>query len=289
MRSGVRIGFWPLALTIALVTGVQGRAQAGPTTPTIAVSLDPLTPYTSGGCYNPRRYPCYQVFGTADAGATIVITATSGASPGLSVTETTFAAAADDRGAGIQAGDWAASPNVTDLGLHGTEPSKLTFTVVAQDASGAASAPATATVSKVAVTSGDPQGPKVTPAKVLSKAWPPQHWSATGLPSFNFCLFTPQGCSGEASISGSVEDDSDGALGLASEVADVIITITRTSDNVLVQELHPFVRRGTQAFYGAAIRHRDFQIGQTYRVSVRALDAWGQAGNTASSTFTVLP
>lgn len=285
MTSRAGIGLWPLALTIALVTGVQGRAQAGPTTPTLTVSLDPLTPYSSGGCYRPE-YPCYRAFGKADPGAKVVITVTDDVNSGLSIAAATFAAAADDPGAGIEAGEYSASPNVTDLGLHGTEPSRLTFTVVAQDTAGNTSAPAVATVTKLAATSGDFKGPQVT---VETGKAPPAFWCSMWGNCFSlFNVFQPTGRTGEAAIGGSVEDDSKGAFGLASEVADVIVTVTRRSDGAVVKEFHPFIRRGTQAFFGALIRVRDFERGQSYRWSVEATDAWGHKGNVVEGSFTVM-
>lgn len=281
MRRATGVGFWTSVLAMGWVALFHGPATASPATPIVSVSPNELTPYTSGGCYHPRKYSCYKVFGTADPGAKVIITVTSEASPGLSVTATSFAAEVDDPGAGIKAGDWKASPNVTDLGAHSTEPSALTFTVVARDAAGNSSAPAVATATKFATTPGDPKGPETRADK-----WPPSLWCRTGLTCFSCFLSS---CTGQAAIQGSVEDDSEGAFGLASEVADVIITITRQPEGTVVKELHPFVRRGPQAFYGAAISIGDFETNTTYRVDVQAVDAFGQKGNVVSSAFRVMP
>jgi hypothetical protein len=129
-----------LAMPIGVLPGPGLRASDAPSTPTILVGPAPLTPYTSGGCYQPRLYGCYRATGRADPGVRVVLTVTDETGSGLAAAVSTFAAEADDPGAGIRRGDWAAATNVTNLGTHGPAESTLLFSAVALDAEGRAPA-----------------------------------------------------------------------------------------------------------------------------------------------------
>jgi hypothetical protein len=95
-------------------------------------------------------------------------------------------------------------------------------------------------------------------------------------------------CSGRFQIVGNVNDDWSGARGAASEVADVVILIKDDAGNV-VKEAHSFFRRGPAAFFNASFRIADFEINKSYTWSVQSFDAWGNAGNTQSGSFTPEP
>jgi hypothetical protein len=147
-------------------------------------------------------------------------------------------------------------------------------------------------VEKDAVTSGDTTGPVLTNANA-----PPSQWCHLGWFCFDFSHCTgfsfPPACTGEAQLSGSVEDNSPGAFGIASEVADVTLTITTSSDPNFQRVYHfSGTRRGTQAFYGWNLHLKDFPsgtTGTTYDWSVQAVDAAGNPSNTATGSFTVFP
>lgn len=258
---------------LALLAVAPGAFAGASASPTIAVNPSPLTPFTSGGCYQPRMYECYRVSGTADPGTTVVLAVADDSTPARSLQFVTRSAERSDPGAGIVAGDWALSPNVTDLGSHGLQASMLTFTATTDSGS------ASISVEKHAATAGDVYPPLLTTYKTPSGYW----CHLTG-PN---CAQISIGQSGEQQVSGLIDDDTPGAYGLASEVADVIIRIRQRS-NGYVREIHSFTRRGTQASYSAVLRINDFEPG-TYDLSVVAFDAVGNASNEDSSTFTVLP
>lgn len=285
----------PLALAtsvVALLMPAHADSTPQPSTPTIEVTPQVLTPYTSGGCN--AYVQCYRVRGTADPGAKVTVTITDGVSPGYSVTAVTFTAKRDDRGAGIAAGDWVASPNVTNLGTHDTEPSTLTFTAVAE-VGGNVSDPAWAVAEKEAATEGD-----VTPPQISPNQWPPSNWCHTGigLGCNPGCIVNTvnaaQGqqvrgaCSAPAKIQGYAADETKEAFGIASEIADIVITITRASDDSLVREIRSFSRQYTRAGYDTELSIVDYPPG-TYRVTVSAMDAWGHEADEVSSQFTVHP
>lgn len=290
-------------LAVAMPGGPIHAAQ--PSAPTIAVTHDPLTPYHSGGCWNPDRYPCYRVHGTADPGALVEVTITDDPPTGHSVRLSVFAAEADDPGTGQVAGDWSASPNVTVLGGHGPEPSTLVFSAEAVDEDGNRSSASSVTATKTTVTPGDETGPLARAARDPN-GFPPSIWARYCIspcgPVTVACLVTPRrlppeeptdflpgGCPGTASVQGRVEDDHPDALGVASEIADVVIQVVRSSDQVLVDEFHAFTRRGTQAFYGVALHIDDYEPLTTYDVFVQGFDAAGNPGNVIASTFFVMP
>lgn len=270
----------PLLLTLMLGFAPISPAHAAPTTPTITVNTAVLTPYHSGGCWNPR-YPCYRVIGKADPGIEITVTVTDDPPAAHSVVVTTRAAKVTDPGSGVQAGDWAVAPNVTDLGTHGTEESALVFTATARDQFGAVSSPAVARAKKTAATLGDTQGPLIK----LTKR-PPDVWCHTGVLCFATTNFQ---YTGFAEVAGSVEDDVPGAYGLASEIADVVISVIDAQEGSLIHEFHSFTRRGTQAFYGRTLAVTDYEPLKTYTITVDAIDALGQSGNTVSASFLLLP
>jgi hypothetical protein len=201
------------------------------------------------------------------------------------ISTSTVAASNSDPGTGTQAGDWVASPNVTDLGGHGTDPSQLTFTAVAE-VNGIRSESAFVTATKLSATTGDVTRPNV---KLTNS--PPSTWCHFGasplIPATNVGgvlvgVCTPVFPSGtntngygswaQKELSGSVNDHVPGDFGLASEVADVKITIA--GPNGFFQEFHSFTRRGTQAFFDVRLSINDYPPGQ-YQAKVSATDALG--------------
>lgn len=275
-----------LAVAAALALAGQAARPASPAAPELAVDPAPLTPYTSGGCYQ-NVYACYRAHGRAQPGAKVTLTISDRTGSGYQITAKTFAAERDDPGQGIVAGDWFLSPTVTDLGEHGTDPSVLVFSAAVEDASGAVTNAGSAAVTKLSASDGDAFAPEITPRKMPVGLWcrltgPDCVDVERGCP-FDF----PRGCSGTQVVEGSVEDDLPGSFGVASEIADVVITITKT-DGTPVKEIHSFTRRGTQAFYGATLRASDFESG-SYSLAVVAFDARGNQSEEVRSTFTVMP
>lgn len=271
-------------LGVALAAAPAARAAV--LAPSISVSEPVLDPTISGGCYAPS-VPCYTVSGVAEPGVHVEVTVTDDTGSNLVVVASTFAASQDDPGAGLHAGDWSVSPNVTDLGVHGEGSSVLTFTAVAK-AGGQVSTPSSATAVKVARTEGDDTGSVVEPIP-RSRTWPPPIWSR-----FVCIGCTPQetlciqfGNCGQAPVRGVVHDDHAAARGVASEVADVVIVITNDAGEVW-KELHSFSRRGTDAFYNAVLQIEDFPYGG-YAISVKAFDAWGNVSNELRYGFQVIP
>lgn len=265
----------------------------------------PLNPYTSGGWYTFDR-PYYVFRGTADPGVEIAVTVTDafGSSP---VTATTTA---------DNVGEWFVSPNVTNLGLHGTVSSVLTFTAVARNAEGEASASIPAV--KIAATPQDVAPPEVITVKSFSGNWCREHscdsssvyntlagngvmltgretschstGNATLDPLWR-TLFTGNAgtsCSADRFLQGTAEDNSASSYGLESEIADVRITVVRTRDGKLIKEYHPFVRRGVFASWAVVLKIADYEDNEEYEWKVRATDAWGHAAED-SGTFTVTP
>jgi hypothetical protein len=318
---------WARALLLsATVFGALATHSRAFAAVTIGVRPAPLTPYTSGGCYTPR-YPCYEVYGTADPGARVIITVTDDVNPGFSVTASVFAAAVTDPGSGINAGDWSASPDVTDLGLHGLVPSTLTYSAVVTDGAGNTTGSATTTVTKLAASEGDTVGPKTTPAakggsgstnnpscgalsgclssrkdcvvgyigplasytgQVAARVIQQVIASPTTPPKVPGPPGTAQ-CDGRFYIRGYVEDDWADAGGIASEVADVRIWITNDSTEEIVAESHSFTRRGPQAFFTAGFYIANFEVFQQHTWHVQAVDAAGNFGNTGTGSFTPTP
>lgn len=292
----MRLKRWS-ALLIALVFAaplpgtVPARAAVAP--PTIVVAPGTLTPYHSGGCWNPGRYPCYTVSGTAEPGAKVTVTVTDDPATGHAVTASTFAAEEADPGAGVRPGDWRlVAPSVTDLGGHGTAPSTLVFSAVATVGSDV-SPPTVVTATKTAVTPGDATSPRTTVNKSPPTVWSRTCPMACGGETIS-CAVTPgpvnpddpgralpRGCSGNTPLTGRVEDDIPGARGIASEVADITITIVRSADQYPWAEYHVFTRRGTQAFFGIELHISDFEPNTSYDWIINATDA---AGNEAEGT-----
>jgi len=274
---------------------LSGVAPAAtPATPTIDVSLVPISPYTSGGCFD-RSKPCYRVRGTADPGIRVIVTVTDEVSD-QAVTEVIHAARVDDPGAKVAAGDWAASPNVTNLGTHGDDPSPLTFTATTEADDGNRSASASVTVEKVSRTPGDVTPPRVTVTRSPPGTW--CHLGPTGVaiepvagvvvgvcaPALMSPLDPGYGSWGVRQITGRVEDI-DETFGIGSEIADVVITITK-SDGSDAREIRSFTRRGTAAFFETKLFITDFEPG-TYEWVVYALDAWGHKSQEVTGNFVV--
>lgn len=294
-----------LAAAVVLAVGItqlaSGIASAdSPTIPTIKeVTPTPLTPYTSGGCFE-RGLPCYKIRGSADPGIKLILTATDEVNPEFEISEIVHAARVDDPGAKIEAGDWVASPNVTDLGTHGEDPSLLTFTAVAENPDGNRSAPASITVEKAAATPGDSTAPRITVNKRPPGTWchlGPSGAAIEPVPGVVIGVCFPStstdvtpldpgyGSWGIAQITGRVEDDIEGAFGIASEIADVLITITQ-SDGTVIREIRSFARRGQDAYFNTALNINDFPPG-SYEWVVTASDAWGHESEEVTGTFVV--
>lgn len=308
LRSGRAI-----AIVLAVLAGTSlTAAPASHATLAIEVSPDPITAYLSGGCEGFGA--CYRAFGRATPGAAVTVSVTDGL--GGEVTATATAANADDPGAGIRAGDWAVSPSVTELGSHGPDPSPITFTAVSTDPAGKTAGPVSATVRKASATPGD-----ATPPVVSLDSSPPSNWCRVGLERacpktcalaaivpeqatvgtpagtvtvplhridlrpfgipFTTTIIDARQCRTIAQISGSVQDLTRESSGIASEIADVVITI-RNQDDVVVRETRSFIRHGTRAFFGETVRIDDFDPG-SYEGTVSAIDAWGHRGEETFS------
>lgn len=294
-RTGPHGIAWALLL-IASLAPFSGSAE--PASLSIDVTPSTITPYQSGGCDNPHTAGCYRVFGVAPPATLVSVTVAD--EFGTTVTVTTRAMDGEERSSaswtGNEPGDWLVSPNVTALGTHGTDPSPLTYTVVVTTEEGS-TLTASVQATKMAATEGDTVGPQI----VLG-ARPTSTWCHTGIglgcPNPT-CMITSiqttvltgdptAHCSRPANINGWVADDWEEARGVASEIADVVMRITRVSDEALVLEERLFVRSGTRAFYDHVVRIEEFESGQ-YRITVDAVDAWGNAGEPATAEFTVYP
>ncbi len=282
-----RVG-WATACALAVLVALPGPASAAAAKPTITVAPQTVTPYHSGGCWNPS-YPCYRVSGVADPGVKVIVTVTDESSSGFAVRVSTFAAdftdpwcpAPPDACSGFRAGDWAVAPNVTDLGSHDETSSNLVFTAVALDSAGNQSDPATITVTKTAATPRDTTPPKI--ERSLRKPFTDQ-WCRT-------CPLTQSnqiGYGGNREISGSVSDDVPEAYGIESEIRDVTIRVVdgRTGDTVI--ERHEFTRRGTRAYWGTTLNGFDFEPLVTYTVFIEAVDAVGNEAQPVVFGFTML-
>jgi hypothetical protein len=271
-------------IALLLMSAVHGASAAGPATPILAMTESMLTPYTSGGCYS-RGVGCTYLTGRTDPGARVTVTVSDTQVPSK-VVVTTYAAERDDPAGGLQAGDFQVSPQLTDLGLHGTEASELIFTAIAHDATGAASAPASLLVTKFSATAGDSTAPLLRVTKS-----PPAFWcsSACGALNGHGSCYANLACPDTVRVAGNAEDNNAFAYGFASEVADVVLTVKNQSDGHVVREFHSAVRRGTQAFFTFDLRHSDYQSFGRYQWVVVAIDAFGHVSNAGNGSFAVVP
>ena len=304
-RSGRRFA---LALLAGIaISSLQPWAvvAAAPAAPSITVTPDPITPYLSSGCSSAYN-PCYLAEGSADPGAKVTVTVTDDIHPDFSVTATTYAKRSSDPGDPApsgQAGYWVVSPDVTELGSHDAEPALLTFTAQAE-VDGILSASASIQVTKRAHTAEDSVAPRIT-----FHDWPPENWCHTGFGTgctTDSCHFnnireatrglplpvslannqTARGvCLHYARIQGVVDDNHDKAAGIASEVADVLITITSLERQESWQ-IRSFIRSGTRAFYSTVVSIDEFEPGE-YEIRITSEDAGGLQAEAALHYFTV--
>jgi hypothetical protein len=286
-----------LALALlCLALAAPGVAIAAPATPTIAVAPAPLTPFSSSGCVAAPNTSCYRASGKADPGVKITLTVNAAGQPDKVVKGSTFSAEVTDPGSGTTAGDWVLSPNVTELGSHDGTTSTLVFTVVATDAGGVSSAPASVSVVKNSTTAGDDTGPFLT-----SRNAPPQNWCHIGItcpppppqtcPIGNPNLTKPEdilkwGCSGQSSFTGFVQDHVSGDRNLVSEIKDIVITIVQGANPDPYFQFHSVYRTGTRADYGVTVNISDFAPGD-YSWYVEAFDAANNGSNVVFGSFTV--
>jgi hypothetical protein len=308
----------PVVLIIALL-GSFHAAQAAPPPAPVAEGVSPniITPYTSGGCVDVNS-PCYRVFGSSDPNADIkeiFVTVTD--EFGLGFTAAAVVVTKDDPGAGLQKGDWYASPNVTNLGIHSATTSNpaaestLTFAAFAKSSTGETSPLGTSvTAIKRAATVQDMTAPVFTRTSGPNGNWcrnyscggiifqptalgPPLIQGETpcdpGWRSRSPELFGTTPCSRDQLVTGTVEDKTNSSFGLASEIADIIVTVAKASDHSVVKEYHAAIRRGTFASYNVALKIADYEDNIEYEWTVRAIDARGFSAAEETGTFTVTP
>jgi len=87
--------------------------------------------------------------------------------------------------------------------------------------------------------------------------------------------------SGEAQIAGVVADRTNSSLGIASEIADIHVTVWDADGRVMLEE-HPILRVGSSAYFSVKLKIKDFpanEPGRPYRWEVAAEDAWGNAAD----------
>lgn len=189
----------------------------------------------------------------------------------------------------------------------------LTFTFVARDAAGLASAPVVRTIEKFAATPGDTRRPIIT---VLGR--PPVQWCAIVATKDGRCLDTSDQNSflefwplrvaqvipgtdpqvildpeptprGETQIYGYVDDLTNSSLGIASEISSISVTIYNAEGRTWLEE-HPILRAGPRGYFSMLLRINQFEPnepGSPYRWFVRARDAWGHVADEVSGTFNV--
>lgn len=108
-----------------------------------------------------------------------------------------------------------------------------------------------------------------------------------------FCTYRPQESAptGEALVGGRVDDNSPGAYGVASEVADVRVLVYRGEE--IVRDQSSLVRYGARASYGVLLRISEFEpnwpSGEPYFVEIVASDAWGNTSRLMSKAIFVYP
>ena len=169
--------------------------------------------------------------------------------------------------------------------------SEITLSFVAVDAAGNRSAPVTRTITKFAGTPGDVKPPLVF---MNAQTGPPQNWCHVVATKDGACALAVQGTSvfvpwfaagpfstppsGIARVFGLAEDSSRSSLGIASEIAEVLVRVYRADGTLATETPASFVRGGTSAQFIALLHIDDYSPnppGQSYRCAVVARDAWG--------------
>jgi hypothetical protein len=310
--SGSRLVILGLFFGALWLSPVPSRAAA-PQISSFEVVSNPITPYNSGDV---------QFLGNISNIASdtkITVRATDGVAAFQPVHKTFFTWYDDDPGTGRTKGDFAGTINITDLGTHDGSVSNIDVFVTAASNTGETST-LSVRVSKQSADFLDVYPPT---KPYLAVRGPPPQWchistsrSGSCIPLFDArhpflpsCripsiaagpLETPEiqfspgplglPCqvplsNGHGQWSGNVDDA--GPEWVASEIKDVVLTITDAAGNV-VKDLHSFLRVGTKAYFNVSVAITEFNPGE-YKWRLTAIDALDHVSPEVSGQFTVAP
>lgn len=203
----------------------------------------------------------------------------------------------DDPNFGVVPGSFRTYLHLTDLGRHRADVSapapddlgrsilELRFTVTNDD--GVVTDEATFTIEKRAGTPDDTTAPAITETRRV-----PVEWCHVVGDSVGNCFAVPPSPfkTGHAEFAGRVVDDTSESLGVASEIADVVVRVF-DGDGTLVKERRSFIRVGTRAYYSVVFSINEFApnapLGPPYRYTVTAIDAWGHEATPVTGVFNV--